>query len=296
MGSGKNSGKAALALEIEDICATESLDKIVQAFVDCDEKALAAAWLAAGAADRERLFGSDRLRGMAGMAAAAAGDEASAREAARRGWDFGTRDRQGAGAGHYAAKADHPNVLMALLEMGWDPDEPDNSGGSAGHWAAMEGSLRSLRALLEAGWDPNASDSGGKTAGHWAALNGKPEPLREMAAFGWDLRAEDKSGFTAGHSAAMCGKSSALSALLELGMDPSEGGRQNMPLPQVARIAGNWECAALLGAAILAKEEKASLSEIPGGDPPKTDVGESGEGTPGAARDGVSRLRKRKIL
>jgi len=82
---------------------------------------------------------------------------------------------------HYAAAANHAEVVSALLAAKADARARDSRGEQPIHWAGAKGAIESVQVLLSTGGvEPDAASVSGWTLMHHAALNGRADLLEDV--------------------------------------------------------------------------------------------------------------------
>jgi ankyrin repeat protein len=98
---------------------------------------------------------------------------------------------------HFAAKANDPAYLDALLARGVDPNVGNAITGAGPLSAALMGEAEpQFRALLKAGADPNRADRMGNTALHVAGQINEPARALDLLEAGADPQARNAQGVT----------------------------------------------------------------------------------------------------
>lgn len=135
------------------------------------------------------------------LAAAKAGDLATAKAALDAGADVHAKNVLGVAALHWAAQKGHLDVAQLLIERGADVHATSDAGSTPLHWAARKGHLDILRLLIENGADVHPKGDAGMTALHDAAQRGHLEVVCLLVERGADVHAKDVYGYTPLHRA-----------------------------------------------------------------------------------------------
>jgi ankyrin repeat protein len=158
------------------------------------------------------------------FAAAADGDAGRVRAALAAGADPDAWNAQHAAAIHLAAKAEHTEAVLALLDAGADADRQlEGLGDTALLLALQEHDARTALALLERGADPTLA-SRGTTPLRVAARNGMLDVVHALVERGALARArEERHRADALVAAAAEGHSEVVRALVAAGVAPDAG-------------------------------------------------------------------------
>lgn len=125
---------------------------------------------------------------------------------------------------HYAAEADHAEVVQVLLDSGARHDLPDAQDYTPVHWAASKGGVASLKALIRAGASVStpAPATFGRPPIFNAALAGHLPVLEVLVGAGADVnQACTEDSKSALHIGSEKGHVDVVRALLAHGADPN---------------------------------------------------------------------------
>jgi ankyrin len=126
------------------------------------------------------------------LAAAENGDRVAVSRLLDRGADVDTRGVDGTTALHWAARADHLDMVRLLLESGASATAADRYGVTPLYLAAENGSASVIEALLDAGADVDARAPIGETALMTATRTGLVDALAVLLDRGADVDARDR--------------------------------------------------------------------------------------------------------
>lgn len=162
------------------------------------------------------------------------------------------QDAKGMTALHWAASAQNPEIVQALVAVpSIDLEPTSNTTSPPVILAAYKDNLHAIRALLDAGADINIRESEldfRGTALMRAADNDAVAVVHELINRGTDWNTKDDNGRTAVHSAAINGSSDSLAALLNVaGQDINiQDIYGNTPLHDAAGLVYDCNCLELL--------------------------------------------------
>ncbi|KAL8720876.1 MAG: hypothetical protein Q9225_002321 [Loekoesia sp. 1 TL-2023] len=147
-----------------------------------------------------------------------------------------------------AAERDHVEVVEDLLRHGARVDLADRSGGTPMLHAVMQGAENALRKLIEAGGNLHVVDENGQSLLHCASDKDRSRIARTLIDGGLDLNNRDQSKRTPLHLASQHGNTTTLSVLLEKNADPTLKDQYGRTPSVVAWQYGQSKIIDLLGA------------------------------------------------
>ena len=161
--------------------------------------------------------------------AAARGDSVEVHRLVRDGADPNARGDKGVTLTQWALLNRSVPGMVALVQAGSNPALADSAGETAVHYAAKANDPRYLEALLRAGADPNTPHGVTRAPPLMAALMGNRETqFRALIATGADPDRADRMGDRPIHLAAQINATRRILDLLEAGADPGAvNGRGN---------------------------------------------------------------------
>lgn len=121
---------------------------------------------------------------------------------------------------HYAAMANHANVIARLIAGGANVEAVDYRLRTPLMIAASGGNTAAIGALIDAGANLEALDENNRTALMRAALSGEVAPVRKLLDAYSNLEAEDADGNTALMYAVDCDHADVVRELLDGGANP----------------------------------------------------------------------------